>query len=153
MKPSPAFDELLEQIRLTFFELRRISEDLLADLDCTGAERSLLVELDKLGPRTVPQLARVRAITRQAMQRGVDRVALRRWVESLTNPEHQRSPLIDITPAGRALLAEIHAREVALLGAAKLPIAQAELRRTSATLGELVTYLAGFELRARKGTR
>jgi DNA-binding MarR family transcriptional regulator len=150
MKANAAFDELLDQIRAVFFELRRISDDLLEDLDCTGAERSLLVELDKLGPRTVPQLARVRAITRQAMQRSVDRVALRRWVEISTNPEHQRSPLIAIAPAGRSTLAEIRTRELALLDGAKLPIGQTELRRTSTTLGELGTYLASV---AQKGKR
>jgi DNA-binding MarR family transcriptional regulator len=137
-----AFDEVVDQVRTVFFELRRISELLLADLDCTGAERSLLVELDKLGPRTVPQLARARAITRQAMQRAVDRVTAQRRVQAAMNPEHQRSCLIEITPVGRNVLAEIREREVALLASTKLPISQAELRRTAVTLDELAVFLA-----------
>lgn len=137
-----AFEELIEQVRAVFFELRAISDMLLADLDCTGAERSLLVELDRLGPRTVPQLARVRSITRQAMQRAVDRVTTRRWIAASTNPDHQRSTLIALTPAGRSVLAEIRERELALLASAKLAITQAELRRSAATLGQVASYLA-----------
>ncbi len=136
-----AFIELIEQVRATFFELRRISETMLADLDCTGAERSLLVELDKLGARTVPQLARVRAVSRQAMQRAVDRVIERRWARAAENPEHQRSSLIELSPAGVNLLATIREREAALFAKTKLPLSQAAMKHTAGELAELATAL------------
>jgi DNA-binding MarR family transcriptional regulator len=136
-----AFTELIEQIRATFFELRRISETMLGDLDCTGAERSLLVELDKLGARTVPQLARVRAVSRQAMQRAVDRVLERGWARAVANPEHERSSLIELAPAGAKLLDKIHERETALLAKTKLPLSQAAMKHTAAELAELAAAL------------
>src|ERR1700761_3776974 len=117
-----AFTELVEQVRATFFELRRISETMLDDLDCTGAERSLLVELDKAGPRTVPQLARARAVSRQAMQRAADRVIERGWARAVDNPEHQRSSLIELAPLGARVLDKIRDREAALLSKTKLPL-------------------------------
>ena len=136
-----AFTELIEQIRTTFFELRRISETMLADLDCTGAERSLLVELDRLGPRTVPQLARVRAVSRQAMQRAVDRVIERRWARAADNPEHQRSSLIELAPAGAKLLVAIREREAALLAKTKLPLSPAAMKHVAGELAELAAAL------------
>jgi DNA-binding MarR family transcriptional regulator len=140
-------DELIDQVRAVFFEMRGISEQMLADLDCTGAERSLLVELDKEGSRTVPQLARVRSITRQAMQKAVDRLVKRRWVQVVANPLHQRSSLVALTTAGRSMLAEIRAREVALLTRTKLPVSQTELRAAAQTLSRLASYFAALELR------
>jgi len=151
MIDQAAFDEVVDQVRAVFFALRGVSEQLLADLDCTGAERSLLLELDRQGARTVPVLARGRAVSRQAMQKVVDRLAARRWLRAEPNPDHARSPLVAITPGGRRVLAEVRAREVALLAAAKLPIAPAELRRAAATLAQLGEFVSA--LYARKGTR
>jgi DNA-binding MarR family transcriptional regulator len=143
-----ALDELIDQVRAVFFELRGVSEQMLADLDCTGAERLLLVELDKEGSRTVPQLARVRSITRQAMQKAVDRLVKRRWVQVVTNPVHQRSSLVGLTTAGRSMLAEIRAREVALLTRTKLPVSQTELRTAAQTLSKVASCFAALELPA-----
>jgi DNA-binding MarR family transcriptional regulator len=147
MTDQAVFDELVGEVRGVFFALRGISEALLADLDCTGAERSLLVELEQRGARTVPVLARGRAVSRQAMQKVVDRLTVRRWLRDEPNPDHARSPLVAITPAGRRVLVEIRTRETAMLASAKLPVAPAELRRAAATLAQLGGFLNALEVR------
>jgi DNA-binding MarR family transcriptional regulator len=131
------FDHFVGALRAVFFALRAISNQLLADLDCSPAERSLLEELDREGPRTVPDLARARAISRQTMQKTVDRLVARRWLLVQPNPRHQRSSLLALAPAGRQIFVEARARERRLLARTALPVSGAELRRATEVLHHL----------------
>ena len=140
-----AFDELVAQLRELFFALRGVTARMLVDLDCTAVERGVLYEIDRLGPQTVPAMARARAVSRQAMQKTIDRLVARRWLRAEPNPSHARSPLIALAPAGQKAYATIRAREAAALGAARLPVGAAELRRTTQTLAQLSTFFAQFE--------
>jgi DNA-binding MarR family transcriptional regulator len=131
------FDQFIGALRAAFFALRAISNQLLADLDCTAAERSLLEELDREGPQTVPDLARARAISRQTMQKTVDRLIARRWLVVQPNPRHQRSSLLALAPAGSRIFIEARARERRLLARTALPVSGAELRRITEVLHHL----------------
>ncbi|MBL8020697.1 MAG: winged helix-turn-helix transcriptional regulator [Leptospirales bacterium] len=51
--------------------------------------------------RTVPELARMRPVSRQHMQQVVDILIERKLARSVTNPAHARSNLIEITSKGR----------------------------------------------------
>jgi DNA-binding MarR family transcriptional regulator len=137
-----AFDELVARLRETFFELRRVSQWLFADLDCTATERSLLMELAARGALTVPALARTRSVSRQSMQKVVDRLASRGWVAAATNPDHKRSPLVALTAAGRDVCEELRRRELEALRRAKLDVDAASLRRAAEVLGRLGTSIA-----------
>ena len=143
MSPSTeAFEALVSQVREVFFNLRRVSERLHADFDCTAVERGVLQELDRTGPRTVPQMAQGRAVSRQAMQKTIDGLLDRRWVVTQENPYHQRSSLIALTAAGSTAFQEMHRREVALLMRGSLPVSEAELKRTTETLRALSEFVA-----------
>lgn len=76
--------------------------------------RSVLVLLRRYGPMTVPQMARIMALTRQFVQRMVNDAVTEAWVEVTPNPAHQRSSLIRITSEGEAVIDAILAREHAL---------------------------------------
>jgi DNA-binding MarR family transcriptional regulator len=142
------FDDFVEEVRVTFFALRGVSERLLADLDCSAPERGVLQEIERLGPQTVPALALARGITRQAMQRTIDRlIALARLTEA-DNPRHLRSPLLTLTPNGKRLLTDIRARERRLLAASELPLSAAELVRTTRALRELAAFVANLGARS-----
>ena len=132
-----AFDEVVTEVRRLFFALRGVTDALLADLDCTAPERSLLLELAKGGPQTVPTLARTRAISRQAMQKVVDRLLAREWLDVAPNPAHERSSLLVLSPAGERVFAEIRRREAALVRARPLPVSSSELRRVTGVLRQL----------------
>ena len=142
------FDDFVEEVRTTFFALRGVSERLLADLDCSAPERGVLQELERLGPQTVPALALARGITRQAMQRTIDRlIALQRLTEE-DNPRHLRSPLLTLTPVAKRLLTDIRARERRLLAASELPLSAAELTRTTRALRELAAFIGDVGVRS-----
>jgi DNA-binding MarR family transcriptional regulator len=127
-------DQFIGALRSAFLALRAMSNQLLADLDCTAVERSLLEELDHEGPRTVPDLARARAISRQTMQKTVDRLVARRWLLVQPNPRHRRSSLIALAPAGGQIFIEARGRERRLLARVALPVSGAELGRTTEVL-------------------
>ncbi|WP_460071680.1 MarR family winged helix-turn-helix transcriptional regulator [Streptomyces sp. YKOK-I1] len=73
--------------------------------------RSVLDLLRQKGDMTVPQMARVMALSRQFVQRMVNDAAERGWVESVPNPAHQRSSLIRLTEEGHRLVTLVLGRE------------------------------------------
>ncbi len=143
MKPTAeqnAFDELIEELRALWFALRAASAQIHADIECTAIERGAMFDLLQLGPQTVPAMARARAISRQAMQKTIDRLAARGWVHDEPNPAHERSALIALSPAGGKILADMRAREVAGIAGLELP-APAELRRAARVLATIRAQL------------
>jgi DNA-binding MarR family transcriptional regulator len=137
------FDAFVVALRELLFVLRANSDQMLADLGCTVVERSVLDELGRQGQQTVPDLAVPRAVSRQAMQKTIDRLIERRLVKVQSNPRHQRSSLLALTPAGARLLAEIHKRERRMVTESGLPLSGAELQRTTAALRTLQRHFAG----------
>ncbi len=133
-------DQLVDNLREAFYSLRVLSTRMLADLECTAVERGVLAELGKHGPRPVPVMARLRSISRQAMQKTVDAMIARRWLHTEPNPEHARSQLIALTPTGAKLWSVIRARESALLTGRQLPVSAGELARASAVLAKLAPF-------------
>lgn len=77
--------------------------------------RAVLERLADDGARTVPQIARELWITRQGVQKIVDEAKARGFVVSRKNPQHKRSHLIELTPAGRSAYESLHADELARL--------------------------------------
>ena len=137
MPTADAFDEFVESLRQTFFALRAVSTEVLADLDCSAVERGILRDVEEQGPQPVPALAQARAVSRQAMQKAVDRL------------DRAGAPRRGAEPAPPALVParadaggqeaprrEQGARAAAPAGVA-LPISDAELRRTTRALQAL----------------
>ena len=133
-------DDFIDALREAFFALRSLSTRLLADLECSPAERGVLAELGNQGPRPVPAMARVRGISRQAMQKAVDAMIERGWLRTEPNPEHARSQLIALTPAGDKLWIVIKKREAAALVAREVPVSATELARAAAVLAKLKPF-------------
>jgi DNA-binding MarR family transcriptional regulator len=137
----------IESLREAFFALRGASTRMLEDLECSPAERGVLLELGKEGPRPVPAMARLRGVSRQAMQKAVDAMIERGWLRTEPNPDHARSQLIALTPAGEKLGAAIRRREQAMMEGAQLPVSASELARTAAVLIKLKPFFEGLEPR------
>lgn len=94
-------------------------------------------------PQTVPTIARRLGLARQSVQRVADDLVADGLAERLDNPDHQRSPKLGLTRAGRATLQKIvadsdedRARRLARAG-----ITKAELDQTRETLRKLLAML------------
>ena len=77
------------------------------DLSMAQSARAVLRYLQAEGPLTVPQLAARRATSRQFVQKLVDGLKADGLVETRTNPEHKRSLLIALSPAGERRIADM----------------------------------------------
>jgi DNA-binding MarR family transcriptional regulator len=107
--------DLIAAIRRAFQRLRRVADDLHRDIEITAAMRAVLEDLSLHGPRTVPQIAAAKDVSRQHIQQIVDGLAARQLVSLNANPNHRRSSLAALTPAGRKVFAEIARREAAVI--------------------------------------
>ncbi|OLF13384.1 MarR family winged helix-turn-helix transcriptional regulator [Actinophytocola xanthii] len=108
--------ESLEAYRLLIadvYELaglsRRTSEDLARASGQTAARWHVLSVLSD-GARTVPSAARRLGLAPQSVQRVVNDLLADGQVETRSNPDHARSPLIALTDQGRHTLDELFAR-------------------------------------------
>lgn len=112
-------------------------ERLHGSTELTRACRGVLRDLASMGPRTVPQLARRRPVARQTIQQQVNQLVAAGMAELVDNPDHARSRLVALTPAGRAAVEEMWAEETRLVEALPVSTDLERLRRTAQTLREL----------------
>src|SRR3546814_2333801 len=76
-----------------------------------GGRRALLHQLEQQPGLTVPELARLRGVSRQYVQTVVNDLVSGGLVEAQPNPGHKRSPRLQATKAGTALLEDSARRE------------------------------------------
>jgi DNA-binding MarR family transcriptional regulator len=135
---------LFDEVVLVHQRLQIIIEALHGPSELTRACRGILRDLYRLGPRTVPQLARHHPVSRQNVRMLVHRLANEGIVELVRNPEHRRSHLVRLTPDGKALLEEMWGREMALLGSLELDMPLDDLRTATGVLQRLRTLMDDF---------
>ena len=136
---STVFDETI----LLFHRLRAAAEEVHGQGPLSGGRRGVLRSLYRLGPQTVPQMARARPVSRQHIQMLVNGLLEDGLVELAENPAHKRSHLVGLTGKGRALIEKMLAREAAVLAAVKIEIPERDLRRTAEVLRSLREFLGG----------
>ena len=124
---QPDLAPLVDRIPRLYFLLRAADDALNADLGVTTAMRGVMVSLAALGPKPVPELARARPVTRQHIQSVVNELAAAELVAMKPNPSHRRSPLIELTEAGRQRLKLIQARETRQLARTAPAVSPVEL--------------------------
>ena len=100
-------------------------------------QRDILKELGRQGPRTVPQMARTRSLSRQHVQSQVNGLAGDGYVELIDNPAHKRSRRVRLTPRGRELLEEMDRGRAYVFSRLDVAASVEELRRATAVLGRL----------------
>lgn len=102
--------------------------------DDVAAKRGMLRNLMANGPMTVPQLAALRPVSRQYVQKVVNALEAQGLVERQPNSAHRRSKLVALTAKGCADLAQIAAREAPLLEVAKAAVPGAGEVETAVTV-------------------
>ena len=106
---------LANSIRRTYNRLRYTTDHIHADTDLSAPKRTLLMDIDREGPRTVPILAASRYVSRQIIQSQVNELTTAGYLQAKANPEHKRSSLIALTGKGQRLVQDMIAREDAFI--------------------------------------
>jgi DNA-binding MarR family transcriptional regulator len=134
------FDTLINETVSLFHRLRVVADQIHHRGEMTGALRSILRSLNKLGEQTVPQMARARAVSRQHVQALVNQLVAERLVEFIANPAHKRSPLARLTPLGKKTVDAMNRNEASLFSKANLDVPDKDLRQAAETLRTLRAY-------------
>jgi DNA-binding MarR family transcriptional regulator len=131
---SAALTTLFDETVLLFRRLRVVAQPLHGKSELSGGQHELLRALARRGPRSVPQLARDWAVSRQHVQSLVNPLAEAELVEPAANPAHKRSPLIRLTDRGGSYVSEVERREASALSGSGLDIGAEEIERAAVTL-------------------
>jgi DNA-binding MarR family transcriptional regulator len=130
---SPLESVITETVSL-FYRLRVVAEQIHHQGETSGPKRGILKTLDRLGPQTVPRMARARSVSRQYIQTLINQLAKGDFVEFVENPAHRRSPLVSLTPKGKEFLDAMVQREIELLEQLKMDSSEKELQNTADVL-------------------
>jgi DNA-binding MarR family transcriptional regulator len=123
---QPDIAPFVNRIPRLYFLLRAAGDALHADLGITAGMRGVMTSL-AAGPRTVPDLARERLVSRQHIQTLVNALLAGGLASMRPNPQHRRSPLVGLTDEGRRRLKEMQEREAALLARTAPSVSPVEL--------------------------
>lgn len=131
--PNPEADadlqvkSLLAEIDTVALQLKRFARMVRSHGQRGTSGMSVLEILAGCGPRTVPQIGRLRSTSRQNIQVVVNRLTREGCAELAANPGHQRSSLVQITESGRAALESMRACESRLVRKLREQLARQEL--------------------------
>jgi DNA-binding MarR family transcriptional regulator len=137
---------LIEEAIAVHLQLQILTQELHGHSELSRACRGILRHLYRLGPRTVPQLARGRPVSRQNVLMLVNRLISDGLVESIRNPEHKRSYLVRLTSRGKTLLEEMWSAETALLNSLDLHLPNEDLRAATKVLHQLREALENYQV-------
>ncbi|MET9884679.1 MarR family transcriptional regulator [Streptomyces sp. NPDC006430] len=106
--PATRHEELARQLT----GIGAVKRDLarLLPPDCPPGSAAVLTLLDRHGEMRLSRLADLMAVDISVSSRHVAHVADRGWITRVTDPGDGRCRILRLTPAGRALLAELSAR-------------------------------------------
>lgn len=124
-----------------FVQMKAVSDRLTREEGQTTSRLSVLREIAVRGPVTVAQIARTRRAARQGVQRLANELERDGLLEFAPNPQHRRSPLLHLTPAGRRVTKRLLARQDALARALGPYFSAADVRRATDLLGQLAERL------------
>ncbi len=147
-KRSPKGEKLteliLEVLRL-WGELERHGTRLTKPFGQTPSRWQVMGAADE-GLRTVSQIGRRMGLTRQGAQKVANTLVRESLAEFVPNPDHQRSPILRLTPRGGAILARINTAQAAwsneIAEGLKLPDLEAAALTIRAVAGRLKASLA-----------
>jgi DNA-binding MarR family transcriptional regulator len=125
---------VIDETIALFHRVRWVSEQIYGEAGRSLPRRGILRGLVRYGPRTVPQLARARAVTRQHTQEVVDDLVADGLAELVVNPNHARSRLVRATSGGAALVHKMDEVDVRLMTAIGGGLATRDLAITARTL-------------------
>ena len=146
--------ELFEESVRFYLQLSALAARMHGKGALSGPRRTVLLGLARSGPRTVAQIARERAQSRQRFQPLVNALLADGLVQAVPNPAHAQSPMIALTAKGEKAVQRIREVEVDWQPRLKLPVSAARLAETVKVLRLVraeLERLTQLELPSRKG--
>lgn len=129
---------LIGAVRGSFNRLRALGDVLHGDLEVTTAMRAVMETLADAGAMTVPQIAKLKGVTRQHVQLLADALVEAGLAAVKENPAHRRSSLIALTEKGRRTFAKMRAREAPIVEDIAAGFEAHDLERAAAVLTRLI---------------
>ena len=120
----------------TFFRLRAAGATFGAIKPGGGSTLGLLRSLKARGPLTVPEIARMRPVARQHIQKLANQMAAEGLVAFTDNPRHKRSKLVRLTAKGEARFDQLFGAMIDLTERLARDMDPAALRTTAETLAD-----------------
>ncbi len=143
MNPGP-LQQLMDETRSLFHRLKYVAEQVHQQGEETAGMRGVLLNLED-GPQTVAQMARSRPVSRQHIQKLVNALIQEGLVHTRPNPEHRRSYLVELTPAGKKVVKRMKQREKEVLKSVRMGIKPEELKTAAEVLGRVRMYFESPE--------
>ncbi len=119
--------ELFEAVRVLYHRLKLAVQEVHGEGSLSSGRRGILRDLKTEGEKTVPELARLRSVSRQHVQVVVDSLSREGLVELVENPAHKKSRLVRLTPAGERVLSEMGDRERVLLAGLPASVSRSDM--------------------------
>lgn len=141
MTKAEKMTALIAAVRAVFNRLKALGDDLHGDMEVTTAMRAVMETLAAQGAMTVPQIARLKGVTRQHIQLLADALAEAGLAVVKENPAHRRSSLIALTEKGKRTFAKMRAREVPVVANIATEFDAQDLDRATASLTRLAARL------------
>jgi len=135
------FVDLIDDINRIHFRLADLVSELHADMEMHNGHRAILRNLVELGPQTAPQLAAMRPVARQYVQRLINDLKRLGYAAMKLNPKHKRSQFVVATAKGRRALTAMAQREYELFSNLVDAFNLGELRAAQSMLNRLVDGL------------
>lgn len=132
---------LTGQIRTLFHKMANTIDELHWENGITAGMRAVL-EMLSAGDKTVPEMARLRQVSRQHIQLLVNDLIEAGFAETKTNPAHKRSSLISQTQKGSQAFAKVREKEKRLLSTAAKKINANDLQASRDVLTALDTFFS-----------
>jgi DNA-binding MarR family transcriptional regulator len=106
--------------------------------EVTTTQLAALARLAELGPLSQNQLGRATALDAATIKGVVGRLVRRRLVVTMASPEDRRRLVVELTPEGRALFADLAVRGLEASRRTLEPLSPAEKKRFLALLRKLL---------------
>ena len=143
-----AFYPLTQAVRRLFHKLGHGAAALHRDKEISAGMRAVLESVVQGGPQSVPQMARVRPVSRQHIQGLVNALRDRGYVAYAENPAHKRSKLVAPTPRGHEVFAAMRTHENAAFRQISLDCSAEELAAANGVLRKLIAAFDGPQWRS-----
>lgn len=105
MADKAQYEELMRQLSAIGSVRRELGRILPGG--CSGVAATVLALLGRDGDMRIGRLAELLAVDMSVTSRHVAHVAARGWIDRSPDPADRRSRILRLTPAGRAMLAEL----------------------------------------------
>lgn len=133
---------IIRLLRPLYKHLEKAVQDRLRAYGHSVIERAVLEALHPTHLKTVPQIAQELLVERQFIQRTANDLRAQGWITRLPNPQHKRSFLFQLTPAGQDRIADILKTEHAVLDEVMNHIPLQDIQTTHRVIQHLTTSFA-----------